>query len=128
MSIAAGIRQWWKRQRVAAIRGAPEGEASALGGRTPVGDGPCPGRDVDLDGQELPHLLQAVGLDIHELGRTAPGLLREMHADCSTCRFADRCFADLCRGTAASRYFLYCPNADRIDALVARGRADATCD
>jgi hypothetical protein len=124
MGIAAGIRQWWKFQRVAAIRGAPEWQASA---RAPVGDGRCPGGDVDLEGQELPHLLQAVGLDVHELGRTAPGLMQEMHAACSTCRFADRCFADLCRGTAASRYILYCPNADRIDALVAGRGADAAC-
>jgi hypothetical protein len=65
-------------------------------------------------GEELPRLLQAVNVDMGEMGRTDPDLLRDMQITCSTCSVVKACRPHLDSGVAHLVYDQYCPNADSI--------------
>jgi hypothetical protein len=69
-------------------------------------------------GEELPRLLQAVGLAPERIARTHPDVMRDMSIVCSGCEFARRCRRDLDRGwtPVVQRY---CPNTDTFKALQA---------
>lgn len=66
---------------------------------------------------EMPQLLKALGIDLEDLIRTEPLLVRDMQRVCSLCRDKPHCHADLAAGTSAEHYKEYCPNAPTIDAL-----------
>ena len=69
-------------------------------------------------GEELPRLLQAVGLVPERTGRTHPDVMRDMSIVCSGCEATRRCRRDLDRGWAAVVQ-RYCPNIETIKALQA---------
>jgi len=71
---------------------------------------------------ELPRLLRALGVDPQKLGSKDPGTMRDLQRICITCGHKGRCQHDLARGTVASQYHNYCPNAIALDALFHENR------
>jgi transcriptional regulator with XRE-family HTH domain len=66
---------------------------------------------------ELPKLLQALGIDEAALASAQPLVLRDMERVCAMCRDKARCDRDLAAGTSAEHYHSYCLNAPTIDRL-----------
>jgi hypothetical protein len=66
---------------------------------------------------EMPKMLEALGIDLENLVRTEPLMVRDMQRVCSLCSDKPHCHAELAAGTAAEHYREYCPNAPTIDAL-----------
>ena len=66
---------------------------------------------------EMPKMLEALGIDLENLVRTEPLLVRDMQRVCSLCRDKAHCHGDFAAGTAVEHYKEYCPNAPSIDAL-----------
>ena len=66
---------------------------------------------------ELPVMLQQLGINAEGLGRAQPLLLRDMERVCSLCTHKGQCDRDLADGTAAANYHGYCANAATIEAL-----------
>jgi len=64
---------------------------------------------------ELPKLLEALGIDEAKLSQTQPALQRDMVRVCAACQQKARCDHDLAAGTAAQHYAEYCANAPAID-------------
>ena len=62
-------------------------------------------------------MLKALDIDVADLARTEPLLVRDMQRVCSLCRDKAHCNGELDDGTAAQHYRDYCPNAPSIDAL-----------
>jgi uncharacterized protein YjiS (DUF1127 family) len=66
---------------------------------------------------ELPKLLEALGIDEAKLSQTQPVLQRDMVRVCAACQQKARCDRDLDAGTTAQHYAEYCANAPAIDEL-----------
>ncbi len=66
---------------------------------------------------ELPKLLEALGIDQEKLARTEPLVLRDMERVCSLCGHKRQCDHDLAAGKSSGHYHQYCLNAATIDAL-----------
>jgi hypothetical protein len=66
---------------------------------------------------ELPRLLRALGVDPQKLTSEDSGTMRGLQRICITCGHKSQCQHDLARGTAASHYHDYCPNAISLEAL-----------
>ena len=66
---------------------------------------------------EMPKMLKALGIDVADLARVEPLLVRDMQRVCSLCQDKAHCHGELAEGTAAQHYRDYCPNAPTIDAL-----------
>jgi transcriptional regulator with XRE-family HTH domain len=67
--------------------------------------------------EELPKILEALGIDEAAISRAQPALLRDMERVCAFCNHKRRCNQELAAGTASSNYVEYCGNADAIDVL-----------
>ena len=66
---------------------------------------------------EMPQMLKALGIEVEDLIRTEPLLVRDMQRVCAMCRDKAQCHSDFEAGTAAEHYKEYCPNAPTIEAL-----------
>jgi uncharacterized protein YjiS (DUF1127 family) len=66
---------------------------------------------------ELPQMLEALGVDEAALARSEPLVLRDMERVCALCQDKSRCHDDLAAGTAKSHYRDYCLNAPTIGSL-----------
>jgi len=66
---------------------------------------------------ELPKMLQALGIDQADLARTETLVLRDMERVCSLCNHKRRCGHELATGSAAAHYEEFCANAPTIDGL-----------
>lgn len=66
---------------------------------------------------EMPKMLEALGIDVEDLVRTKPMMVRDMERVCALCRDKAQCHGDFAAGTAAEHYKEYCPNAPTIEAL-----------
>ncbi|KYG22688.1 hypothetical protein SE92_22750 [Bradyrhizobium sp. AT1] len=66
---------------------------------------------------ELPVMLEQLGISADGLGRAQPLLLRDMERVCSLCAHKARCDRDLADGTAAENYHGYCANASTLESL-----------
>ena len=66
---------------------------------------------------ELPKMLQALGIDQSALAKTQPLVLRDMERTCAQCDHKRQCDQDLAAGKATEHYEEYCGNALTIDAL-----------
>ncbi len=66
---------------------------------------------------ELPKLLDQLGISAEQLSRTQPLLLRDMERVCSMCGHKGECDRDLAKGTAAENYHGYCGNASTLESL-----------
>ncbi|MGY4628631.1 DUF6455 family protein [Bradyrhizobium sp. USDA 4486] len=66
---------------------------------------------------ELPRMLEQLGIDAERLGQAQPLLLRDMERVCSLCNQKGQCDRDLASGTAAETYHGYCGNASTLESL-----------
>jgi hypothetical protein len=64
---------------------------------------------------ELPRLLEALGIDEGNLASVQPLLLRDMERVCALCLNKRQCDHDLAAGTSAEQYKDYCLNAPTIE-------------
>lgn len=71
---------------------------------------------------EMPQLLKALGIDVADLKRVEPMLVRDMQRVCSLCQDKAHCHGELAEGTASKHYRDYCPNSPTIDALGELGK------
>ena len=60
------------------------------------------------------------GVDPQKLASEDPGTMRDLQRICVTCGHKGQCQHDLARGTAASHYRDYCPNAISLDDAIPR--------
>jgi transcriptional regulator with XRE-family HTH domain len=74
-------------------------------------------RNGEHAADELPQMLNALGIDEAMLSRTEPLVLRDMERVCAICKDKPRCHRDLAAGTAGQHYEEYCLNAATIDRL-----------
>lgn len=100
--------------RVASLFTTATGKARDRGLRW---NGRCPERTAD----ELPKMLEQLGINAEGLGRAQPLLLRDMEWVCPLCNQKGQCDRDLADGTAAENYHGYCANASTLESL---NRAD----
>lgn len=66
---------------------------------------------------ELPSMLEQLGISTERLGQAQPLLLRDMERVCSFCHQKARCDRELVDGTAAENYHGYCGNASTLESL-----------
>ncbi|THD66244.1 MAG: hypothetical protein E7813_13100 [Bradyrhizobium sp.] len=66
---------------------------------------------------ELPKLLDALGIDSNDLARAEPLMLHDMERVCTLCEHKRECVRDLAAGTSAGDYQAYCLNAPTIEQL-----------
>jgi transcriptional regulator with XRE-family HTH domain len=66
---------------------------------------------------ELPKLLELLGIDEEYLAYTQPLVLRDMERVCALCAHKRQCNRDLADGALSEHYEGYCPNASTIDVL-----------
>jgi hypothetical protein len=66
---------------------------------------------------ELPKMLNALGIDDNDLARVEPLVLRDMERVCGLCQHKRECDRDLAVGTSAEHYQGYCLNAPTIEQL-----------
>ena len=66
---------------------------------------------------ELPKLLNALGIDGNDLARVEPLVLHDMERVCALCKHNRECDRDLAAGTSAEHYQGYCLNALTIEQL-----------
>jgi hypothetical protein len=66
---------------------------------------------------ELPKMLDMLGIDRAALERTQPVVMREMNHVCAMCVDKRRCDRELASGTAAHHYRAFCGNASMLDAV-----------
>jgi len=69
---------------------------------------------------ELPKLLQALGIDETDLASSHPLMLRDMERVCAVCQRKGECDRDIIAGTSAEHYKTYCLNAPTIEELRAK--------
>ena len=66
---------------------------------------------------ELPKMLEALGISADAISRVQPLVYHDMERVCALCVDKGRCNRDLASGTSAKHYEDYCCNATTIDAL-----------
>ena len=66
---------------------------------------------------QMPKMLKALGIDVEDLIRSEPLMVRDMQRVCAICSDKAQCDRELAAGTSAEHYRGYCPNAPTIDAL-----------
>ena len=66
---------------------------------------------------ELPHVLEVLGIDAAALARSQPAVLRDMERVCISCERKGQCNNDIAIGVAARDYEDYCLNAQTVNAL-----------
>ena len=66
---------------------------------------------------EMPRMLEALGIDIDDIASAQPLLLRDMERVCALCQDKRQCVHDLAAGTACEHYREYCLNRVTIDQL-----------
>ena len=66
---------------------------------------------------ELPRLLEALGISAQDVARVEPMVVQDMERVCALCESKRECDRDLASGASAEHYQEYCPNASRIAQL-----------
>ena len=66
---------------------------------------------------ELPRLLEALGISARDLARVEPMVGANLERVCALCESKRECDRDLASGASAEHYQEYCPNASRIAQL-----------
>ncbi|MBR0791340.1 hypothetical protein JQ631_19870 [Bradyrhizobium manausense] len=66
---------------------------------------------------ELPKMLEQLGISAARLGQAQPLLLRDMERVCSLCHHKAKCHRELAHGTAAENFHGYCGNATTMESL-----------
>jgi hypothetical protein len=66
---------------------------------------------------ELPRLLEALGISARDLARVEPMVGANLERVCTLCKSKPECNRDLASGTSAEHYQEYCLNASKIAQL-----------
>jgi len=66
---------------------------------------------------ELPRLLEALGISAQDVARVEPMVVQDMERVCALCESKRECDRDLASGASAEHYQEYCLNAPRIAQL-----------
>lgn len=66
---------------------------------------------------ELPKMLEQLGISAEGLGRAHPLLLRDMERVCALCSHKGQCDRELADGTAVENYQGFCANASTLESL-----------
>ena len=66
----------------------------------------------------LREMMSVLHLDVAEVERAQPAVLRDLERVCALCDGRDRCRAELSEGTAARDWQEFCPNAVTLQALI----------
>ena len=66
---------------------------------------------------ELPRLLEALGISARDLARVEPIVVHHLERVCALCESKSECNRDLASGASAEHYQEYCLNAPRIAQL-----------
>jgi len=66
---------------------------------------------------ELPRLLEALGISARDLARVEPIVVHHLERVCALCESKSECNRDLASGASAEHYQEYCLNASRIAQL-----------
>jgi hypothetical protein len=66
---------------------------------------------------ELPRLLEALGISARDLARVEPIVVANLERVCALCKSKRECDRDLASGASAEHYQEYCLNAQRIAQL-----------
>lgn len=69
---------------------------------------------------EMPQMMQALGLDAQAVARSEPELFRDMQRVCSHCENKERCNDELLAGSAAANRAAFCVNTAALDELAGR--------
>ena len=62
---------------------------------------------------ELPRLLEALGISAQDVARVEPMVVQDMERVCALCESKRECDRDLASGASAEHYQEYCLNASR---------------
>ena len=92
--------------RIAADLKIDQGELAALAKKGPGA--------TDL----LQKLLVALGIDLKDLDRYDPAVMRDLQRSCVMCDEKGRCKFDIANGVITEKFRDYCPNAFTLDALL----------
>jgi hypothetical protein len=71
------------------------------------------------DRRLMPTMVAQNGIDLAQIAKTEPALVRDMERVCALCGDIRACKRDLANGEGAQHYHQYCLNAATIDALKA---------
>ena len=80
----------------------------------------CIANDLRLSphrADEMPRLLEALGISARDLARVEPTVGANLERVCALCESKRECDRDLAAGTSASHYQEYCLNATTIAGL-----------
>ena len=66
---------------------------------------------------ELPRLLEALGISARDLARVEPMVGANLERVCALCESKRECNRDLASGASAEHYQEYCPNAATLETL-----------
>ena len=121
MSIAGALRSWWAdRQAENEYHALRNSERADIARDLRLSESTL-GRILEQGASrplQLPRMLDALHVDLAEVRRGHPGVMRDLEATCAGCSEHAQCGRDLDRHIAAGGYQAYCPNAVTIDALI----------
>ena len=66
---------------------------------------------------ELPKMMAVLNLDIADIRRIEPLVVRDLERVCGLCGHKSRCHHELAAGTAAANHREFCNNAETLDSL-----------
>jgi hypothetical protein len=66
---------------------------------------------------QMPRLLEALGISAQDVARVEPMVVQDMERVCALCESKRECDRDLASGASAEHYQKYCLNAPRIAQL-----------
>jgi hypothetical protein len=67
---------------------------------------------------ELPKMMAALNLDLADIRRIEPLVVRDMERVCGLCNHKNRCHHELAAGSAAANHREFCNNAETLDSLI----------
>jgi len=67
---------------------------------------------------ELPKMMAALNLNIEDVRRVEPLVVRDLERVCGLCNHKNQCNSELIAGTAAERHAEFCNNAPTLDSLI----------
>jgi hypothetical protein len=67
----------------------------------------------------LGRMMKALGLDVAEVARELPAIMRDLERACAACGSKSRCRQDLDSGVAPAAWAEYCPNKATLSAVQA---------
>lgn len=126
MQIVDAVRQWWRVQSfLSKLEALGPAAIAELARDNAVSEGDL--RQLvsrsDADSSLLRRLLERLGIDFEQLGRSQASVVRDMAVVCAGCAMTRRCRSDLAQHDAPLRHGRFCPNMATIKVLRHGSRA-----